>query len=137
MKLRRLATLSFAATFLLPAAANAACAQTDLTGSWQAYSVNANNANNGGSTYWTRCKLVINGSGGIANTTCTSPFATAPLTLGHATLSVASTCTFTAQFTINGTLNKVLHGTLSRDKEGGQGVGTYAGGLFFFNMTKL
>src|SRR4051812_38731405 len=133
MRLRHLATLCFAATFLLPGSANAACVQTDLSGSWQAYSM----ANNGSSTYWTRCELVINGSGGIANTTCTWPFGTAPLTLGHATLSAASACTFTAQFTINGTVNRVLHATLSRDKEGGQGVGTFPGGVFFFNITKL
>jgi hypothetical protein len=135
MRLRRSASLCLAASLLFPAAANAACTAADLTGSWQAYAMSVNGS--GGAT-WTRCKLTINASGAIANTTCVSPFGSGPLTQGQATLTTPATCTFSAQFRIAGVLNRVLHGTVSRDKEVGQGVGTFpSGGLFIFNMTKL
>ena len=135
MKRRRLGTLCFAATFFFPAAANAACTQADLAGSWQAYAISVTGF---GDAYWSRCKLNINGIGAIANTTCVTPFGNAALTQGLASLSNAASCTFAAQFRIAGTLNKVVHGTVSKDKEVGQGVGTFPnGGMFSFNMTKL
>ena len=135
MRLQRLATLCFTATFLFPAAAHAACTPADLTGSWQAYAMSVTG---GGDAYWSRCKLSINSSGAIANTICVSPLGNAPLTQGRASLENAAACTFASQFRIAGTLNKVVHGTISKDKEAGQGVGTFPnGGLFMFNMTKL
>ncbi|HET7681473.1 MAG TPA: hypothetical protein VFK79_15220, partial [Xanthobacteraceae bacterium] len=136
MQPRRLARLCFAASLLFPAAAaNAACLQSDLGGTWQAYTLSIK----GGNTYWARCKLVINGStGAIANTNCFTAFGYTALTQGKATLANAANCTFTAQYKIAGVLNTLVHGTLSKDKEVGQGVGTLPSfGQFTLNMTKL
>jgi hypothetical protein len=130
---RSVAAVCAAASLLTPAAAGAACLQADLAGTWQAYAL----SHNASTDYWSRCKLTINTSGGIANTTCVSPLGNALLTNGHATLSAGSTCTFTAQFTLAGAVNRVVHGTINRDKLSGTGVGTFPGGVFLFTITKL
>ena len=45
--------------------------------------------------------------------------------------------TYTAQFTVAGALNRVVHATLSTDKTTVSGVGSFPGGKFIFTMSKL
>jgi hypothetical protein len=119
---------------MLPAASYAACTQADLRGIWQAYSAAADS----GGADWVRCRLAINPSGTIANTSCTSSTGfTGPLTNGRASITSGPNCTFAAQFTFGGVVNRVVHGTLARNKITGTGVGTFPGGAFLFSLTKI
>ena len=122
------------ASILIPTAVNAACVQADLTGTWQVYSSGWDSPQ----AYWTRCKMTINANGTMSNGTCTnSAGQSGPMTAASAILTAPSTCTYTAQFRVGGALNRVLHATLARDKNTGNGVGTFPGGTFIFSMTKL
>lgn len=115
-------------------AAYAACTQAEGAGSWQAYAITAE----GGSAFWTRCRLSINSVGTIATNTCTrSDGVTGSMTNGHINLVNAARCTFTGSFNLGGDLNTIRHSTLSRDKITVEGVGTFPGGIFSFNLTKL
>lgn len=115
-------------------AALAACLQSDGAGSWQAYAITAE----GGGAFWTRCRLSINSVGTIATNTCTrSDGVTGSMTNGHINLVNATRCTFTGSFNLGGALNTIRHSTLSRDKISVEGVGTFPGGIFSFNLTKL
>jgi hypothetical protein len=134
---RLAAIISGVAMLLTPAVANAACSQSNLTGVWQAYTAGV-----GGAVpafNWVRCKIRIADTGAIANTTCTTMAgASVALTNGVATLTIPGTCTFVTQFEIAGALYHVKHATLGpTDKRIGNGVGTFQGGGFAFNMTRL
>ena len=117
-----------------PSLANAACALSDFAGRWHAYAIAANDTG----ANWTSCRLVISSTGKITNTTCVitngSSFA---FTNGSIALANATNCTFTARFTFAGLVHTVRHGTLSKDKLIGNAVGTFPGGGFVFNMTRL
>lgn len=113
-------------------AANAACTQVDLAGTWQFYRYYG--------IGWLRCKTTINTAGMFSNTSCFNYLnERVTLTGGSAKISAGATCAYTAQFTLSTAgLNKVVHATLARDKITGNGVGTYGtGSMFFFSMTKL
>jgi hypothetical protein len=137
MKRQLIAIVTGVAFLATAAAANAACTQGNLAGNWQVYAFGA--GSQGAS--WARCTISINGGGAIQNTTCVTPFGAAQLKGGSATLLNGPTCTYKAQFSINGPtggLYKVDHATLSKDKEIGNGVGTFgSNGQLVFNMTKL
>lgn len=114
--------------------ANAACLQSDLSGTWQIYTVGANSSQ----VWWTRCKVSVNGAGTMSNGSCSNSLGqTGAITSGNAKMTVGALCTFTAQFHLGGALNQVVHATLSRDKTTGSGVGTFSGGGFMLSMTKL
>jgi hypothetical protein len=126
--------LALAATLTLSTAANAACNQTDFVGVWQIYSAGWDNSG----SWWTRCKVRINSGGPMSNGRCSNSLGqSGPMTNGSATLFSAAACTYRAQFRLGGDLNKVVHGTLSKDKTTGSGVGTFPGGKFIFTMSKL
>lgn len=115
-------------------AAYASCTQADGAGSWQAYSIFAES----GGSAWLRCRLSINSVGTVATNACTrSDGVTASMTNGHINLVNAARCTFTGSFKLHGILNTIRHSTMSRDKISAEGVGTYPGGIFSFNLTKL
>jgi hypothetical protein len=117
--------------FPLSQAAMSACTQGELAGSWQVYSFNSESV-------WATCRISVNSTGVIATTTCTSQTGqSASFTNGKITLTSAPNCTFKGSFRLGGQLNTVKHSTMSRDKILVQGVGTYSGGSFNFNMTKI
>jgi hypothetical protein len=112
----------------------ASCAQIDAAGSWQAYSI----ASSIGAGNWIRCRMPINAAGTIANNTCTDSLGiTATMTGGKLTLTDAARCTFTGSFRLAGASNTIRHATMSLDKKSVEGVGTFPGGIFRFNLTKL
>ena len=130
-KSNRIASLFVAAVLLAPGVAHATCLQSDLAGTWQAYTFS--DAGN-----WTRCKLTINDTGKIANTTCTAVAGNGALTQGSVTVTAPAKCTFTAQFKIDDERHRVLHGTFSPSLEIGHGVGTFpGGGQFVVNMVRV
>lgn len=136
MKMNKIIAAIAATIFSLGGAqsAIAACVQADAAGSWQAYSIAANSA--GG--YWVRCRLSIGTTGIIAATPCTNSAGnTGNITNGRVSLSDASRCTFTGSFTLGGVTNLIRHSTMSKDKITVEGVGTFPGGIFSFNLTKL
>lgn len=109
---------------------NAACTQSEVAGVWQAYSINSE-------VYWVRCRISVNSVGTIANNTCISSIGTsASMTNGRIRLSAGSTCTYTGSFSLGGLAHAIRHATMSKDKISVQGVGTYSGGSFNFNLTK-
>jgi hypothetical protein len=116
--------------FLAPAWANAACTQADLAGTWIAYSLSGDQ--------WASCRLVIASNGRIANTSCArSTGDRVSFTNGSARVA-APACIFTAQYTVGGQIvERVIHGTIARDKTTAQGVGLSLGDGFLFSLTKL
>lgn len=125
---------ALAASLMVPTVASAACKQADLTGLWQAYVSSFAS----GEDVWARCVLKINAAGRINDTACVyTSGAEADFTDGKATISEPAACTFKGQFKINGTVNKVVHATLARDKLTADGVGTFEGGGFTFSLNKL
>jgi len=130
----RFALAAFAATLTLSTASNAACNQADLAGVWQIYSTGWDSSG----SWWSRCKVRINSGGAMSNGRCSNSLGQAgPMTNGSATLVSAAACTFRTQSRFDGELNKVIHGTLSKDKTTASGVGTLPGGKFIFTMSKL
>ncbi len=127
-----------AVSMLTATVANAACVQGDLAGTWQVYSHGWDNAA-GGFLWWNRCKVTFNASGTMTAGTCVASKngEGGPISNGSGTLTVANACTFTAQFTVGGLLNRVVHSTMSKDKEVVTGVGTFSGGAFSFQMSRL
>jgi hypothetical protein len=112
-------------------AALSACTQADTRGNWQAYSTNSS----GLSVY---CKLGVSATGTISNSTCTATNGvSANFTNGKITLSSGPSCTFKGSFRLGGELNSVKSATMTRDKLIIQGVGTYPGGNFTFNLIRL
>src|SRR5687767_6304218 len=108
------AALTAAAVLLSPVAANAACLQLDMLGTWQVYAFNNQDQ-------WIRCKLDISRTGAIADTSCTVSNGrrvdTLQFTKGSVKLQNAAACTFTGQWTLGqgqtALLNKVVHATLA------------------------
>jgi hypothetical protein len=129
----RFALAAFAATLTLSTAANAACNQADLAGVWQIYSAGWDSSG----SWWSRCRVRINSGGAMSNGRCSNSLGqSGPITNGSATLVSAAACTFKTQSRFNGELHKIVHGTLSKDKTTGSGVGTLPGGKFIFTMSK-
>ena len=136
MTLKKFGTSALTICIGLAAAtvAHASCIQADAAGNWQAYAVSSN-----GNV--TRCKITVNSSGLMSNNTCTQYFSsssqTGVMTGGKINLSAGSTCTFTGSFNLGGAVNLVRHLTISKDKISAEGIGTFSGGAFSLNLTKL
>jgi hypothetical protein len=115
-------------------AAQAACTQAKLAGTWKAYSAGVDS----GVSYWTSCTLVINVNGGIANTNCVNSFnLVGALRNARLTLTSANLCAYAGQFTFNGEVNTLRNMTLARDNFTANGVGVFPGGSFIFSMTRI
>jgi len=128
---RSVAILAMMATI---SPAYAACQQSDLQGTWQSYS----SADSTSGSFWVRCKLKINSTGGIANAPCFTWDGTkGTLTNGSVSIVNANLCTFKATFRLFGSVNRVKHGTLAPDGTTGTGVGTFPKGIFLFTLVKI
>jgi hypothetical protein len=123
--------LILAAVINAPTASLASCAKSDLVGTWQFYASYSDNN-------WVRCKIAINSSGTVTSATCAQATgAGVAFSNGSFRIAAASTCTFTAQFSFNAVLNRVVHATLSRGKTTAVGVGLSQGGNFSYMMDKI
>jgi hypothetical protein len=116
-----LATLSMSST------ATAACASTDLGGTWYAYAFGGNDNYKG--TFWNRCKLIVSSSGAVSTSSyCYDEGGHKVSLLSSSALSVGSACgvTGTMYMSIDGVKAtvRVRSGQLSRDKTALSGVGT-------------
>jgi hypothetical protein len=133
MHCTKLIAVALGAVTLGSAPAIAACTAADLAGKWQVYS---SGAEDGYSSYWVRCTVNVSSSGALSGN-CAASSGGGGAVAGRLTLSSPATCTATGQFTLGGTVNKVVHATVARDKNTGNGVGTFPGGNFIFSMTRL
>lgn len=120
-----------AALIVAPIAADAACVQSDLAGTWQFYQTFGSE--------WNRCTVSIDSGGAIANASCRASFnnTVKMLTNGTVTLTSPTQCIFSGHLKMSGAINILDHGALSRDKLSAAGVGSTAGSaVFTFSMVK-
>jgi hypothetical protein len=125
--------IALGTSLVLATAANAACTASNLAGKWQVYSVGAQD---GHSSYWVRCTVTINAAGNLSGQ-CADMSGSAGHAAGKLTMAVPAACTFKGQFNLFGAVNKVVHGTLSKDRTTGSAVGTFPGGNFALTFMKL
>ena len=126
-------TISLAlALSLVSGAALADCNQSSLKGNWQSYSAGWD----GKDAFWKRCTFKINGKGEVTDGTCQLSRGTPAAMTGEFKLTDEAACTYTAQLK-SPDANRLVQGTLSRDKITGMGVGSFPGGTFIAVMTKI
>jgi hypothetical protein len=119
---------------LTPSIAEAVCARSDLQGSWDAYSVGADNRD----PFWTRCTVRFAASGNIRSASCRDDDGEASTLAG--TLRVRNNCrangTVTEEFS-GGSIDCSIRSTLSPAKDVVAGVGECdEGTIFTFSMIK-
>ena len=134
--MKQLRVLAITLAVLGPATAHAACTQADLEGKWQAYTMTLSQSVYGVA----RCTMTIGAGGAIAaSSRCTDQNNySAAMQMGSVSLSNAGACTFTGQFRWQGTVYRILHGTIATDKRTASGIGTFAGGGgFLFVLSEL
>jgi hypothetical protein len=134
MKALRVLTITLAAS--VPATVHAACTQADLAGKWQAYTMSAS----AGGPGLARCTMTVTANGTIAasSSRCTDHAnSSAPMQVGSVKLTDEAACTFNGQFRWAGTLYRILHGTVAKDKRTASGIGTFTNGGFLFVLTEL
>ncbi|WP_159710400.1 hypothetical protein [Geminicoccus flavidas] len=133
--IRRLAACLLTALVALPAGqALAACAQKDVAGIWQVYSLGYQR---GYEPYWTRCVLQVNAAGNFLNgTKCADMLGREVAASGQLRLSSGPICSFVGHITYAGIRSDVRHATLDRAKNHMDGVDVFSGGGFFFNATR-
>jgi hypothetical protein len=126
--------ISFGVGMLQVSATLAECAPADMQGVWQIYSINSDGE-------VIQCRVAIGPMGSMSNGDCLIYFSSraeaAVLSSGRIILSSSKTCTYKGSFELNGTVNTLRHVTLSSAKNEGQGIGTYLGGSFMLNISKL
>ena len=114
--------------------AQAACTQANAAGIWQVYSMGYQR---GYEPYWTRCVLQVNGSGNFLNgTKCTDMQGREVAASGQLRLISGPVCAYAGHISHAGIRSDVRHATLDRAKNHLDGVGTFSGGLFFFNANR-
>ena len=115
--------------------AMAACTQADAAGSWQVYSFGYQR---GYEPYWVRCDLQVKPNGVFDNSTsaCSNSNGGSANTFGFVRLIGTQGCIFNGYIYVGGTRSDITRATMNRSKDHVDGVGTFPGGLFFFNMTK-
>jgi hypothetical protein len=125
--------LAVCALAVLPAAAFADCAQTDLQGGWQAYATTEQN----GTVGFVRCQMTIDAGGTIAKTHCDQDGETPGLREAFLHLSSGPNCVFIGQFKLKSTIYKVSNATLAPSGNVVAGMGSFPkGGAFILNMIR-
>jgi hypothetical protein len=123
---------------LVSTQAVAACSQSNVAGTWTAYSVSEPNGDLG----FVACTLVINSAGtfGPTNSVCGSSVASGTTKAkGTVTLLDGPSCSYKGSITLisYGETDSVKLATLSLSKDTVSGVGIgQSGGAFVFNMVK-
>src|SRR5258708_3067067 len=127
-----------ASVFLSPTAASAACAQSNLSGTWRVHISLV--------SFQFHCTFVVATNAALtAQRQCILSAAGSRYTLqtgGKLTMSTPSTCTFTGTFTLNGgvaagqKIVTIKDGVLSKNFEVGAAVGTFAGDGATFDLTR-
>jgi hypothetical protein len=110
----------------------AACAQSDLQGTWQAYAVDLDGS------YWIRCTVKIGAGGGITTgKPCKDSEGGQFQTTSGGHLSLTSACIVKGTVSIGGAAAEVIHATLDKGRSVVTGVGDdEIGGAFIFNAIK-
>lgn len=104
-----------AVLLLLSSAAWAACAQSDLTGTWLTYQSGVTIVGTDAFLYWQRCSVILNSSGFVTGGSCRNDIdETAPLTTGR--IRVTSGCVVTGNAGGPGGSATIDHGALDRGK---------------------
>lgn len=127
---------AFALRLIGPATeALAACNQADVAGSWQAYSFSYKR---GYEPYWVRCQLEVKSNGVIdyPTSSCVSNLGGAGPVFGVLQLIGSQGCIFNGYVQWGGVRNEISRATMNRSKDHLDGVGTFPGGIFHFNVTK-
>ena len=136
MRARELPLIAAALSALATASpADAACTQAQAAGTWAAYSVGAQS----GSVYWIKCTLTIKTNGAFSAGSCIQSNGASSPASGTVKLTNAANCTYSGSitFTADGVTSTVNQATLSQSKELVDGVGTFLGGGFAFNMVRI
>ena len=135
---RRLGSVGLGILFAFQAGqVMAACVQTDVAGSWQVYMMDVD-YRPGQRPSWTRCTLVVKPNGVFENTSssCASSDGAVANVFGLFRLIGTQQCIFNGYVNGNGARGEFTRATMNRTKDHVDGVGTYPGGILFFNMTK-
>lgn len=121
----------------------AACAQSDVAGTWQAYSLIAPLTSSpvGGAQslpYWYRCTFSIKPSGEInkQNSVCTNQ-ANVNTPVSGTITTIGNGCILHGYYQIGNVRITVSRGAMSRTKDHVDGVGSAPSGIVIFNATKL
>jgi len=125
------------AVFTTVPAAHATCTQADATGTWASYTVGLDVSTD----YWIHCTLKIDATGKFTAKTssCTVDSGLISPAEGTFHLINGNLCAFKGGIILTkGTAENVInHATLSIDKHTAEGVGTFEGGGFSFNLVKI
>ncbi|HTJ63644.1 MAG TPA: hypothetical protein VL899_07525 [Alphaproteobacteria bacterium] len=117
--------------------ADAACSQADVAGVWASYTVGADVRGD----YWLQCTLRIapNGKFTASSSSCIASSGLKSAAEGSLTLANAATCAFKGGIVLTkGTAeNFINHATLAFDKNTAEGIGTFEGGGFSFNLVRI
>jgi hypothetical protein len=120
------------------APAGATCKQADIAGTWTAYSIGKDSANN--QLAWVSCNLVINTAGRFSTGTssCTASGKTVGLQ-GMLKLSGPAKCLYSGSFTIPEAphTDPIPALTLSLDKQTASGAGGHNGTTDVFVLTMV
>ena len=118
-----------------PIQAVAGCTQADVAGNWQVYSFSYQR---GYEPVWVRCTLQIKGNGVFNNSdsACANNFGQGANGFGILRLIGTQGCIFDGYIYLGGERNDVTRATMNASKDHLDGVGTFPGGIFFFNGSK-
>jgi hypothetical protein len=118
-------------------AANATCTQADAMGTWASYMVGLDVKTD----YWVHCTLKIDATGKFTAKTssCTADSGLISPAEGTFHLINGTVCAFKGgiQLTKGTAENFINHATLGFDKHTAEGVGTFEGGGFSFNLVRI
>jgi hypothetical protein len=117
MKRATVAVAAVIVMLLFTSAAWAACAQSDLTGTWMTYQAGVS----GGSIYWQRCSVRLDSTGRVIGGSCRDDIdQTFSLTRGR--IRVSSECVVTGTAGGADGIATINHGALDRGKTVFMGV---------------
>jgi hypothetical protein len=117
--------------------AGAVCKQSDIAGTWASYTVGAGPT----ADYWLHCVLRISATGKFtaASSSCAASSGLTSTADGSLTLMNPTICAYKGVIGLTkGTADNVInHATLAFDKNSAEGIGTFEGGGFSFNLVRI
>jgi hypothetical protein len=117
--------------------AGAVCKQSDIAGTWASYIVGAGPT----ADYWLHCTLKISSVGTFTPTgsICIASTGLTASAEGSLKLANAEFCSYKGviELTKGTAENFVNHATLAIDKNSAEGIGTFEGGGFSFNLVRI
>lgn len=128
--MRRLALAALIA--LSPVGANAACVQSDLTGTWNAYI----SSQLGSFQAWERCTIDVAEDGSLDGVCANSEGSNGLAATGNVLMRSQGACVFDGNVTVGGGLRALSHGAMALDRTTAFGVGKRSGIGLTFVMVK-